>query len=59
MLYRKIHIDIHCVTKSIVDWIHSQSRTLNVYTVNNSDELEKCIQMGVDGIFTDNHNFYA
>ena len=54
-----IHIDIHCVTKSIVDWIHSQSRTINVYTVNNSDELEKCIQMGIDGIFTDNHNFYA
>ena len=54
-----IHLDIHCVTQSIVDWIHSQSKILNVYTINHSHELEKCIQMGVDGIFTDNHNFYA
>ena len=31
---------------------------VNIYTINSQPKLDLCIHLNVDGIFTDNHNFY-
>ena len=53
-----LHININNTTKSLVEWVHKQSIIINTYTVNDKDTLIKCISMGIDGVFTDNHNLY-
>ena len=53
-----LHININNTTKSLVEWAHKQFMIINTYTVNDKDTLIKCISMGIDGVFTDNHNLY-
>tara|TARA_B100000809_G_scaffold248612_1_gene278902 strand:+ start:122 stop:376 length:255 start_codon:yes stop_codon:yes gene_type:complete len=53
-----LHVNINNTTQSLVDWIHNKSKIINTYTINDYATLEKCISLGVDGIFTDNHTLY-
>jgi len=41
------------VTKSFIDKIHKAGKKINVWTVNNIDDMFYFIQIGVDGIITD------
>lgn len=53
-----LHVSIENYSQSLVDWVHRKSMVINIYTVNNNSELKKCILLGVDGVFTDNHTLY-
>ena len=53
-----LHINIKQVTSSFVDWAHKKSIIINTYTINDKRALEQCISLGVDGVFTDNHQLY-
>ena len=53
---------IHCnyihLTPQFIEWAQSNKIPIIAYTVNDFKDLEKCINMGVYGIITDNYNFY-
>tara|TARA_Y100001968_G_scaffold330662_1_gene383143 strand:- start:67 stop:813 length:747 start_codon:yes stop_codon:yes gene_type:complete len=53
-----LHININNTTQKLVDWVHSKSKRINVYTVNDIPTLHKCLELNIDGIFTDNHALY-
>lgn len=41
------------LTKKFIDRMHEQGKRVNVWTVNNSREMEYFIHLGVDGVITD------
>ena len=45
---------IKVVTKKFIEKVHSDNLKVHVWTVNQEDEMQKLIDMGVDGIMTDN-----
>ena len=49
-----IHPHFNTVSKEIVDFAHTNNLKVNVWTVNDSNSMKKMIQLGVDGIITDN-----
>ena len=51
--YQSLHIALEDVAASLVDRIHRQSCRLLVYTVNQAEDMRRLLQIGVDGIFTD------
>lgn len=53
-----LHINIKQATRSLVNWAHKKSIIINTYTINDKRALEQCISLGVDGVFTDNHELY-
>ena len=53
-----LHVSIESYSQPLINWVHKQSMVINIYTVNNKVELKKCILLGVDGVFTDNHILY-
>ena len=48
-----IHPHFSRVDKETVDFAHSNGLKVNVWTVNDSDTMRNLIQLGVDGIITD------
>lgn len=42
------------VTKNLVEDIHNSNKKIYVWTVNNENSMRKLINLGVDGIITDN-----
>lgn len=48
-----IHPHFNTVDKEIVDFAHTNGLKVNVWTVNDRNSMKKLIQMGVDGIITD------
>ena len=54
-----LHTNINNTNQALVDWAHNQSMIINTYTVNDKITLKKCISLGVDGVFTDNHALYS
>ena len=48
-----IHPPYPIVDKEFVDLAHSNGLKVNVFTVNEDDMMRKLINLGVDGIFTD------
>lgn len=46
-LYRK------SIKKKHIDKIHTQNKKVNVWTVNDNDEITKLVALGIDGIITD------
>lgn len=48
-----IHPYYPIVDKEFVDFAHNNGLKVNVFTVNEEDMMRKLINLGVDGIFTD------
>lgn len=48
-----IHPHFSTVDKEIVEFAHTNDINVNVWTVNDSDIMKNLIQLGVDGIITD------
>ena len=48
-----IHPHYNITDKEIVDFAHDNGLKVNVWTVNDKDDMERLIQLGVDGIITD------
>lgn len=48
-----VHINQTRITPQIIQTCHERKRHVFVYTVNDPADKERLIQMGVDGIFTD------
>ena len=53
-----LHINFKQTTGSFINWAHKKSIFINTYTINDKTSLERCISLGVDGVFTDNHQLY-
>jgi glycerophosphoryl diester phosphodiesterase len=51
--YQALHIDFKDATPKIVEVTHRRMCRLHTYTVNLATEIRRQIEMGVDGIFTD------
>lgn len=47
-------IDVEMVTSEFVDHAHQNQLKVWCYTVNHSDNLQKIVELNVDGFFTDN-----
>ena len=45
---------IKVVTKKFVEKVHNDNLKVHVWTINQENEMQKLIDMGVDGIMTDN-----
>jgi glycerophosphoryl diester phosphodiesterase len=51
--YQALHISFEDANREIVEKTHRRKCRLHTYTVNQADEMRCQIEMGVDGIFTD------
>jgi glycerophosphoryl diester phosphodiesterase len=51
--HQAIHPDFRDVTPGFVKWIRNTGRRLNAYTVNTPDDMVWLINLGIDGIITD------
>lgn len=51
--YQALHPYLGDVSQSLINRIHRRRCKVQVYTVNQPDDMRRLIQMGVDGIFTD------
>jgi len=45
--------DIHVVTQRFVDAAHGRGMDVHVWTVNEADDMQRMLDLGVDGIITD------
>lgn len=48
-----IHVHLLSVTTQLVDACHGHGMGLRVYTVNQTSDMQRLIELGIDGIFTD------
>ena len=53
-----LHPNANYLNLELVDWAHANNMLVSTYTVNSRVQLEEMKKLGVDGVFTDNHNFY-
>jgi glycerophosphoryl diester phosphodiesterase len=51
--YQSLHPKVNDATVHLIRAAHDKGRKVLVYTVNKEDEIQRLIQDGVDGIFTD------
>jgi len=47
------HPDWHIVDQALIEQLHQKQIKINLWTVNNKNEMLRFIKMGVDGIITD------
>jgi glycerophosphoryl diester phosphodiesterase len=50
--YSRISLRKNSVTEHLVKACHAQGITVYVWTVDEQDEMKRCIEWGVDGIYT-------
>ena len=48
-----VDVDYHYITKELVDDYHRRGLKVNIWTLNNEEELDKYLDMGVDMITSD------
>ena len=53
-----IGFDTHTLTEPVVAAVHAVGKKVFVYTPNDTDEFDRCVAMGVDGIYTDDVKLY-
>lgn len=46
--------DIHVVTERFVSMAHSRNMDVHVWTVNDETDMQRMLEIGVDGIIMDN-----
>lgn len=51
--YEALHPELSDATPGLVASTHRRGHQVNVYTVNQAEDMRRLFQMGVDGIFTD------
>ena len=51
--YQALNPHFHDATPRLVEAAHRRGQRVNVYTVNESSEIQRLAKIGVDGIFTD------
>ena len=51
--HQSLHIHAQDATPQLIKEIHRKNRRVFVYTVNHEKDIKTILQMGVDGIFTD------
>lgn len=51
--YQALHPEHRDATPELVEGVHQRGKKIFVWTVNQSDEMRRLFQIGVDGIFTD------
>lgn len=51
--YQAVNPDYRDTTLALVNAAHRKGRRVNVYTVNDPQEIQRLAEIGVDGIFTD------
>jgi glycerophosphoryl diester phosphodiesterase len=51
--YQAIHPELSDVTPSLIHRAHQQGHLVNVYTVNEEEDMRQLFNLEVDGIFTD------
>ena len=49
----EVNVNYKYVNPRVVRKIHQMEKKINIWTVNESKNLEKYVKMGVDGIITD------
>lgn len=47
------HGDLHVVTRNFVEGAHDYHMPVNVWTVNETEDMDRLLSLGVDGIITD------
>ena len=53
-----LHLSKSFINKNLVRWGKNRGMYINIYTVNTDRCLEQCINNNIDGVFTDNHQYY-
>jgi len=53
-----LHPNADYLNLEFVNWAHSNNILINAYTVNSRLKLNEMNKLGVNGIITDNHEFY-
>jgi glycerophosphoryl diester phosphodiesterase len=51
--YQALHPEKGDVTRALVESAHQRNQRIHVYTVNGATEMQRLVEMGIDGIFTD------
>ncbi|MBS1249516.1 MAG: Glycerophosphodiester phosphodiesterase, cytoplasmic [Chloroflexi bacterium] len=51
--YQSLHVSHRSVRKILVDRVHRQGQRVFVYTVNDPEDIQHLLELGVDGVFTD------
>ena len=54
-----IHPEHKSLNRIFIEWAHKNEIKINTYTVNHKHDINRCINIGVDGIITDNHSIYS
>jgi glycerophosphoryl diester phosphodiesterase len=49
---KSVNPSIHCLNQKLVDSVHQHGIAVWVYTVDREQDIQKCLQLGVDAIFT-------
>jgi glycerophosphoryl diester phosphodiesterase len=52
--FNSIHFDFRYITEDLIEKYRKKKKSVFAYTVNNSKNIQKLIDIGIDGIFTDN-----
>jgi len=53
-----LHPNADYLNLKLVNWAHERNILVNSYTVNSKSKLDTMCGLGVDGVFTDNHELY-
>ena len=53
-----VNVKLDMTTQEFIDDAHARGFKFFVWTVNSKDEIQKCIDMGVDGVFTDHSKLF-
>ena len=53
-----LHVSIDGIDKNFLNFIKAQKIIINTYTINNEKQIQKSIEYGFNGIFTDNQSLY-
>ena len=51
--YQALHPYVTDLSAALVQCVHAKERTVNVWTINNEKSLQRMLDFGVDGIFSD------
>ena len=54
-----IHLNKKFINLDFVEWAQNNKIIVNAYTINDNKTLDQMLNLGVNGIFTDNHKFYS
>ena len=54
-----IHPNARFINLDLLQWLRVNQFIINAYTINDKKTLDNMLEMGITGVFTDNHKFYS